>query len=84
MEVLEKRQFVNVLAPSDAEVSRENRQAYDVVRLEELLRAVAGAKNQVIIIDACRNDPLPGCTRGSGGYGFAPLEITTPPRGQLS
>lgn len=62
----------NILAPADAEIACEPKQARRVVELDKLFDALGNAPRQVVLIDACRNDPFPQCpTRGAGqGSGF--------------
>jgi hypothetical protein len=66
----------NVLAPIDTEVTCEPRQARRTVKIGELFEALGQAKNQVVLLDACRNDPFPQCaTRGTAsGSGFRGLQ----------
>jgi hypothetical protein len=66
----------NVLAPIDTEVTCEPRQARRTVKIGELFDALGQAKNQVVLLDACRNDPFPQCaSRGTlSGGGFRGLQ----------
>jgi hypothetical protein len=66
----------NVLAPIDTEVTCEPRQARRTVKIAELFDALGEAKNQVVLLDACRNDPFPQCaSRGTqSGSGFRGLQ----------
>ena len=66
----------NVLAPIDTEVTCEPRQARRTVKIGELFEALGQAKNQVVLLDACRNDPFPQCaSRGTpSGSGFRGLQ----------
>lgn len=66
----------NVLAPIDTEVVCEPRQLRRTLRIGELFEALGQAKNQVVLLDACRNDPFPQCaTRGTqAGGGFRGLQ----------
>ena len=42
-----------------------------VVDLNALFDAVSVADRRIVLLDACRNDPFPGCSRaGGGGGGF--------------
>ena len=49
----------NILAPIDTEVSCEPKEARRTVEVEELFEALGQAKNQVVLLDACRDDPVP-------------------------
>ena len=66
----------NVLAPIDTEVTCEPRQARRTVKIGDLFEALGQAKNQVVLLDACRNDPFPQCaSRGTpSGSGFRGLQ----------
>ncbi len=65
----------NVLAPVDMEINCEPREARRAVDVGSLFSALGNAPQQVVLLDACRNDPFPQCpTRstqsGSGFRGF--------------
>ena len=72
----------NYLIPVDAELEREARVEREAVSLQDLLDKSAGAGLQLVILDACRNNPfvprmLP--TRGYGrrmARGLAPVAVT--------
>ena len=66
----------NVLAPIDTEVTCEPRQIRRTLKIGDLFEALGQAKNQVVLLDACRNDPFPQCaTRGTqAGGGFRGLQ----------
>jgi hypothetical protein len=66
----------NVLAPIDTEVSCEPRQARRTVEVGDLFQALGRARNQVVLLDACRDDPFPQCaSRGArSGGGFRGLQ----------
>ena len=49
---------VNYLLPVDARLERDTDVAYETVPLERVLRATEGAALRVVILDACRNNPL--------------------------
>lgn len=49
---------VNYLLPVDARLERETDVAYETVALDRVLQATEGAALQVVILDACRNNPL--------------------------
>lgn len=66
----------NILAPSDVEISCEPKQAKRAVQLDKLFESLGSAPQQVVMIDACRNDPFPQCPsrsaqQGSGFRGFS-------------
>src|SRR5215471_161422 len=67
----------NVLAPVDMEISDcAERTLRKAVALEALFKAMAGAHSKMVILDACRNDPLARCpVRGSRAMSFAPLTV---------
>jgi len=79
MEVVEKDDLTNTLAPIDAEIDCETREHFNTIKLDDLTRAARGATNQIVILDACRNNPFPRCPikRGneSRGYGFRSAEL---------
>src|SRR5262245_54478766 len=55
----------NLLAPIDLEVDCTDMSMSRGVALEELFKALAGARQRIVVIDACRNNPLAQCpTRG--------------------
>ena len=49
---------VNYLVPVDARLERDTDVEYEAVALERVLRATTGAALRVVILDACRNNPL--------------------------
>jgi uncharacterized caspase-like protein len=61
MEVVEKDDLINVLAPTNAEIDCETRAHTKTIGLDQITRATRGAANQIIILDACRNNPFPNC-----------------------
>jgi uncharacterized caspase-like protein len=63
----------NVLAPTDMEIECENKTARRSVELEQLFAAAGNAPQQIVLLDACRNNPFPQCpSRGvNSGSGFA-------------
>jgi tetratricopeptide (TPR) repeat protein len=67
----------NVLAPIDMEISDcAERTLRKAVALDQLFKAMAGAHSKIVILDACRNDPLARCpVRGSRAMSFAPLTV---------
>jgi hypothetical protein len=62
----------NVLAPKDMEIDCEKKTPKRALDLDQLFYAVAGAPQQILLLDACRNDPFPQCPKRSlgGGGGF--------------
>ncbi len=48
----------NVLVPVDAAVDCERQQVERGVLLDEVLEALSGARQKIVILDACRNNPL--------------------------
>ena len=62
----------NVLAPKDMEIDCEKKTPKRALDLDQLFSAVAGAPQQIVLLDACRNDPFPQCPKRSigGGSGF--------------
>jgi tetratricopeptide (TPR) repeat protein len=66
----------NVLAPIDTEViDCTERALRRGVPLDELFKAVSGARRKIVILDACRDDPFAQCPpmRGARPASFAPL-----------
>ena len=49
---------VNYLVPVDARLERDTDVEYESLALDRVLRATAGASLRVVILDACRNNPL--------------------------
>ena len=68
----------NYLIPVDAELTRDVDVEWEAVDLDRILRATAGATRQIVILDACRDNPLArsmqrsALSRGSAGVGLAP------------
>ena len=68
----------NYLVPVDAELERDIDVEWEAIDLDQVLRATATAMRQVVILDACRNNPLARSmqrsvmSRGSSGLGLAP------------
>ncbi|MCG8563396.1 MAG: caspase family protein, partial [Hyphomicrobiales bacterium] len=65
----------NILAPKDVEISCQPKKARRAFRLQRLFEAVQGAPKQIVLLDACRNDPFPQCPTRSAraGSGFRGL-----------
>ena len=49
---------VNYLLPVDARVERDTDVRYETVTLDDVLASTSGAGLRVVILDACRNNPL--------------------------
>ena len=49
---------VNYLVPVDARLERDTDVEYEALALDRVLRATSGAVLRVVILDACRNNPL--------------------------
>ena len=62
----------NVVAPTDMEIECANKSTLRSVELDALFAAASPAPQQIVLLDACRNNPFPQCpTRGFGaGGGF--------------
>src|SRR5262249_36375955 len=67
----------NVLAPVDMNVDCAENTMRRGVLLNDLLNAVAGARQKIVMIDACRNNPLPQCplARGFMATNFCALSV---------
>ena len=48
----------NVIAPTDIDISCGDWRARREVLLDDVLEAMAGAEEKIVILDACRNDPF--------------------------
>lgn len=62
----------NVVAPTDMEIECANKTTIRSIALEQLFAAAGPAPQQIVLLDACRNNPFPQCpTRGANsGSGF--------------
>jgi len=72
----------NYLLPVDADITREAEVEIDAVQADLVLKqmAFAGSRVNIVILDACRNNPLARDYRGlASNQGFA--EIRTKPKG---
>ena len=49
---------VNYLVPMDARLERDTDVRFETVALDDVLAATAGASLRMVILDACRNNPL--------------------------
>jgi formylglycine-generating enzyme required for sulfatase activity len=67
----------NVLAPTDMEIECKDKTALRSVALEQLFAAAGPAPQQIVLLDACRNNPFPQCpSRGTNaGSGFRGLSL---------
>ena len=54
---------VNYLVPVDARLERDTDVRFETVALDDVLAATAGASLRMVILDACRNNPLVVCPR---------------------
>ncbi|MDR1901799.1 MAG: caspase family protein [Treponema sp.] len=63
----------NYLLPIDVTVESERRVESDSYSLNDLLNSLRGARNKVnvVILDACRNNPFPSSFRGAALRGLA-------------
>ena len=70
---------VNYLVPVDARLERDVDVSYDALTLDDLLVSTAGASLWLVLLDACRNNPLArsmqrtAATRTVSGGSFADL-----------
>ncbi len=63
----------NVLAPTDIDITCEAKEARRAVSLDKLFESLGNAAQQIVLLDACRNDPFPQCPKrsaGATGVGF--------------
>ncbi|HXY96192.1 MAG TPA: caspase family protein, partial [Steroidobacteraceae bacterium] len=72
---IQSAQSVNYLIPVDADIQDETELASRAFSASEVQEKMTAAKNRinVVILDACRNDPLARKVR-SAGRGLAPME----------
>jgi formylglycine-generating enzyme required for sulfatase activity len=68
----------NVVAPIDMEIECEKKTSLRSVELDQLFAAASAAPQQIVLLDACRNNPFPQCpsrgaNSGSGFRGFSRL-----------
>ena len=57
---------VNYLVPVDARLERDTDVEYEALALDRVLRATSGASLRVVILDACRDNPLARSMRRTG------------------
>ena len=71
---------VNYLLPVDARIERDTHVRFETVTLDDVLAATAGAALRLVILDACRNNPLARSmqrsvrTRSASGGSLAALD----------
>ena len=82
MEAFERGERRNILAPTDVEIDCETREAYSAVTLDQVLRVIAPAKKQIVIVDACRENPFRRCPvrNNEAGFGFSRAALVAPIR----
>jgi WD40 repeat protein len=80
MEVTDKGNAYDVIAPADAEIDCDQEEHFRTIKLDELVGYTRGATNQIVFIDACRNIAFKNCRRvrgdglrGGGFRGFKPV-----------
>jgi uncharacterized caspase-like protein len=75
----------NVVAPTDMEIECANRSTLRSVELDALFAAASPAPQQIVLLDACRNNPFPQCpTRGFGAISRSPQFAVRLPTTRLS
>ncbi len=60
----------NVIAPTDMEVNCDSQQALRAVEADKLFEALGSAPQQIVLLDACRNNPFPLCPKRSAASGI--------------
>ena len=75
----------NFLIPIGADIKDEAEVAVEALNLNEILRTMARAESQtnIVILDACRNNPFENITRSSGGALTGGLAQVVAPAGTL-
>jgi len=70
---------VNYLVPVGARMEREDEVPYQAVEAGQVLDKMDAAKNRlnILILDACRNNPFAHSWRGAGGQGLAQVQAPT-------
>ena len=68
----------NFLVPVDADIEREDEVPYKAFDVGQVLAKMEAAKNplNIVILDACRNNPFVRASRGGGG-GLAQMDAPT-------
>ena len=66
----------NYLVPADADIPDEKRVATRAVELEEVMTALdaSGASASIVVLDACRDNPLPATTTRSATRGLSVVQ----------
>jgi hypothetical protein len=69
----------NYLVPVDADISREDEVPYKSFDISQVLDKMEAAKNplNIVILDACRNNPFARESRSGGGGGLAQMDAPT-------
>jgi len=69
----------NYLVPVDADITREDEVPYKAFDIGQVLDKLESAKNplNIVILDACRNNPFVRESRGGGGSGLAQMDAPT-------
>jgi hypothetical protein len=72
-------QGVNYLVPVDARMGREDEVPYQAVEAGQVLDKMDAAKNRlnILILDACRNNPFARSWRSAGDKGLAQVKAPT-------
>ena len=67
----------NYLIPSNAEIPDERRVETRSVALDEIMASLdaAGTSSNVVVLDACRNNPLPAATGRGTGRGLSVMAV---------
>jgi uncharacterized caspase-like protein len=70
----------NYLLPSDGKIKAESDLEDEAVRTQKILDSLNEARNRVnlVILDACRDNPLPSSVRSSGFRGLAAATVAPP------
>ena len=71
---------VNYLLPVDREIPDERRVRSRAIPVDEISAALHSARSSanIVILDACRHNPLPLRTRGTNVRGLAPIKDKPP------
>ena len=69
----------NYLVPVDADIGREDEVPYKAFDVGQVLDKLESAKNplNIVILDACRNNPFARESRSGGGSGLAQMDAPT-------
>jgi uncharacterized caspase-like protein len=69
----------NYLVPVDADIEREDEVPYKAFDVSQVLAKMEAAHNplNIVILDACRNNPFAHGARGGGGGGLAQMDAPT-------